>query len=200
MGKIADILMQQGQVEEALRIRQEEELPVYEKLGAIREKAVTMGQIADILAQQGQVEEALRIRQEEQLPVYEKLGAIREKAVTLFKIAMIQIETGGLKTEKAQEIYEALSSAFAISLQIKEPGIIVPAGSVLAQVLLSGGQQDQAFEILNAADTVLTELNYQDGLDVIDTVAQATELSRRIGQNSSLMANSDHRKFLDRRA
>jgi hypothetical protein len=53
----------------------EEELPVYQKLGAIRERAVTMGKIADILAARGQLDEALRIRREEELPVYQKLGA-----------------------------------------------------------------------------------------------------------------------------
>jgi hypothetical protein len=49
MGKIADVLQARGQLDEALRIRQEEELPVYERLGDVRAKAVTMGQIADIL-------------------------------------------------------------------------------------------------------------------------------------------------------
>ena len=35
MGKIADILSSRGEWEEALRIRQEDELPVYERLGAL---------------------------------------------------------------------------------------------------------------------------------------------------------------------
>ena len=35
-GYIADILQQQGQTDEALRIRREEELPVYEQLGDVR--------------------------------------------------------------------------------------------------------------------------------------------------------------------
>ena len=39
-----------GELDEALRIRREEELPVYERLGDVRSRAVTMGQIADILA------------------------------------------------------------------------------------------------------------------------------------------------------
>ena len=48
-GLIADILQQRGELDEALRIRREEELPVYERLGDVRERAVTMGKIADIL-------------------------------------------------------------------------------------------------------------------------------------------------------
>ena len=54
MGKIADVLQARGQLDEALRIRQEEELPVYERLGDVRSKAITMGKIADILQAQGQ--------------------------------------------------------------------------------------------------------------------------------------------------
>ena len=83
MGRIADILQQQGQTDEALRIRREEELPVFEQLGDVRERAVTMGKIADILQQRGQTDEALRIRREEQLPVFEQLGDVRSRAVTM---------------------------------------------------------------------------------------------------------------------
>jgi hypothetical protein len=56
MGKVADILQARGELDEALRIRQEEELPVYERLGDVREKAVTMGKVADILQARGELE------------------------------------------------------------------------------------------------------------------------------------------------
>jgi hypothetical protein len=60
MGKIADVLQGRGQLEEALRIRQEEQLPVCERLGDVREKALTMGKIADVL--QALEEEKARLR------------------------------------------------------------------------------------------------------------------------------------------
>ena len=47
LGKIADVLAARGEVDEALRIRREEELPVYERLGDVRSRAITLGQIAD---------------------------------------------------------------------------------------------------------------------------------------------------------
>jgi tetratricopeptide (TPR) repeat protein len=47
MGQIADVLEDRGELDEALRIRREEELPVYEQLSDVRERAVTMGKIAD---------------------------------------------------------------------------------------------------------------------------------------------------------
>jgi phosphopentomutase len=54
MGQIADILQARGQLDEALRIYQEEALPVFKRLGDLRSKAITMGKIADILEARGQ--------------------------------------------------------------------------------------------------------------------------------------------------
>jgi tetratricopeptide (TPR) repeat protein len=96
MGKIADIMSARGQLDEALRIRREESLPVYQKLGDIRERAVTMGKIADIMSARGQLDEALRIRREEELPVYHKLGDLRSVALTMGRIANILAVEGQL--------------------------------------------------------------------------------------------------------
>ena len=53
-GKIADILQTRGQLDEALRIRIEEELPVYEQHGDVRTPAIAQEQIADIRRIRGQ--------------------------------------------------------------------------------------------------------------------------------------------------
>ncbi|MEM1345733.1 MAG: tetratricopeptide repeat protein, partial [Pseudomonadota bacterium] len=89
LGRIGDILQASGQLNEALRIRQEEQLPVYERIGDVRARAITMGKIAGILEARGQLDEALRIRQEEQLPVFERLRDVRELDSTKNKIAEI---------------------------------------------------------------------------------------------------------------
>jgi tetratricopeptide (TPR) repeat protein len=93
-GQIADILYRHGELDEALRIRREEELPVYTWLGDVRSIAITQGQIADILGQRGELDEALRIRREEQLPVLTRLGDVRSIAVTQGKIADILYQRG----------------------------------------------------------------------------------------------------------
>ena len=59
-GLMADILTDRGQLDDALKIRQEEELPVFERLGDVRARAVTMGKIADILQTRGQLDDALK--------------------------------------------------------------------------------------------------------------------------------------------
>jgi tetratricopeptide (TPR) repeat protein len=83
-----------GQLDEALRIRQEEELPVYERLGDVRSRAVTLGRIADVYQARGQWDEALRIRQEEQLPVYERLRSARDLLICRAKIGINYLARG----------------------------------------------------------------------------------------------------------
>ncbi|MDG4556380.1 MAG: hypothetical protein P9F19_03140, partial [Candidatus Contendobacter sp.] len=69
LDELAGLLASIGELDEALRIRREEELPVYERLGDVRARAVTLGKIADVLQDRGELDEALRIRREEELPV-----------------------------------------------------------------------------------------------------------------------------------
>ncbi len=79
LDELAGLLESLGELDGALRIRREEELPVYERLGDVHARAVTLGQIADVLQARGELDEALRIRREEQLPVYERLARISHR-------------------------------------------------------------------------------------------------------------------------
>ena len=45
---VADILEARGELDEALRIRREEALPVFEKIGDVRLVTLIQGRIADI--------------------------------------------------------------------------------------------------------------------------------------------------------
>lgn len=96
-GQIADILQSRGELEEALQIRREKEIPVYERLNDFRLFAVTQGRIADILQLRGDWEEVLRIRREEEILVYERLGDVRSRAVTQGKIAATLRARGDLE-------------------------------------------------------------------------------------------------------
>ncbi len=118
MGKIADILQARGQLDEALKIRNEEQLPVYERLGDVRSRAVTMGKIADILQARGQLDEALKIRNEEQLPVYERLGDVRELLVCRANLAvtLLQRANDGDRNEARSLLSLALEDARRLDL------------------------------------------------------------------------------------
>ncbi|MCP4945618.1 MAG: AAA family ATPase, partial [Planctomycetaceae bacterium] len=96
LGQKGDRLVQMGELDAALKIRQEETLPVYEALGDKRSVAVTKGQIADILVSRGELDAALKIRQEDELPVYEALGDKRSVALTKGQIADILVSRGEL--------------------------------------------------------------------------------------------------------
>jgi len=143
MGQIADILWARGQTDEALRIRQEEQLPVFERLGDVRSKAVTMGKIADILQARGQTDEALRIRQEEQLPVFERLSDVREKAVTMGRIADILQDRGQtdealrIRQEEELPVYERLGDVRSRAVTMGK----------IADILEARGQTDEALEM-----------------------------------------------------
>lgn len=56
-GRIADILQARGELEEALRIRREEVLPVYARLGDVRGLLVGRTNLAINLVQRGLVED-----------------------------------------------------------------------------------------------------------------------------------------------
>lgn len=101
-GDLGDIWEARGDLDEALRIRREEEIPVYERLGDVRSRAVTMGKIADVLQARGELDEALRIRREEELTVYERLGNIRD-----LLWGRIGLAVGLLKRKKEGDWVEA---------------------------------------------------------------------------------------------
>ena len=143
-GRIADILMARGQLEEALRIRKEEELPVFERLGDVRSRAVTLGKIADILMARGQLEEALYILTEEELPMYERLGDVRERAVTQGQIADILMARGQLeealriRKEEQLPVFERLGD-------VRE---LIVGRANLALLLIQRGRGEDAQDIL----------------------------------------------------
>jgi tetratricopeptide (TPR) repeat protein len=142
-GQIADILMQRGVLDEALRIRTEEVLPVYRQLGDVSSVAVTQGKIADILMQRGVLDEALRICRQEVLPAFQQLGDVRSVAVTQGKIADILMQRGALdevlriRTEEQLPVYRQLGD-------VRE--LAITQGKI-ADILMQRGALDEALRI-----------------------------------------------------
>ena len=142
-GRIADVLLERGQLDEALRILTEEQLPVFEKLGDTRQQAITQARIGDILQTRGQLDEALQIRTEKQLPVFERLGDARSRAITQSRIADILQARGQLDealrilTEEQLPVFERLGDA--------RSGAITQGQ--IADILQARGQLDEALRI-----------------------------------------------------
>jgi len=115
-GKIADILQMRGDLGEALRIRQQEVLPIYRQIGDARAAAVTRGKIAELLQSRGDLDEALAIY-EDVHRVLRDVGEVRDAAVARGKVAEIRAAQGyydeGLQIfeKEVMPVYERLSDA-----------------------------------------------------------------------------------------
>jgi tetratricopeptide (TPR) repeat protein len=144
MGRIAGILQARGELDEALRILREEDLPVFERLGDVRSRAVAMSKIADILDDRGELDEALRIRREEVLPAFERLGDVRSLAVTMGRIADILQARGELdealriRREEELPVYERLGD-------VRERAVTM---GKIADIIQARGELDEALRIL----------------------------------------------------
>ena len=90
VGLVADIWQARGQLDEALKIRVEQQLPVYEQLGDIRSAAITRGKIADIWQARGQLDEALAMWKDEVLPVFERVGYAAEAEIAKQRVAKLE--------------------------------------------------------------------------------------------------------------
>jgi tetratricopeptide (TPR) repeat protein len=171
LGKIADILETRGQLDEALKIRTEEQLPVYKQLGDERSRAVTMGQIADILQARGQIDEALKIRTEEQLPVYEQLRDVRSRAITMGKIADILQARGQL--DEALRIRTEELPVYDRFCEVRSRALTMGR---IADILQAKGQLDEALQIRN-----------EEELPVYDRLGEVRERAVTMGKIADIL-------------
>ena len=143
MGSIADIAYRRGDLDEAMRIRREVQLPVFERLGDTREAAIAWGKIADIAYDRGDYDEALRIHREVQLPVYERLGATRDAAIAWGQIADIAERRGDydealrIRREVQLPVYERLGDTRSAAI----------AWGQIADIAYQRGDYDEALRI-----------------------------------------------------
>ena len=120
-GSIADILRARGELDEALRIRTEEQLPVFQRLGDVREVAVTQSRIADILEARGELDEALALH-EECLATNRRLGDIDAIAASLWSIAQIELDR-----QQFEQALPRLAEAWPLVVKLGRPDGIAAA-------------------------------------------------------------------------
>jgi len=138
-----DLYRSLGQWDLAQRVLQAGALPLAERLGADRMKALTQRGIADILQARGELDAALRIHTEEQLPVYQRLGDVHAKALTQGRIADILRARGELdaalriRTEEQLPVFERLGD-------VREKAV---TQGRIADILQVRGELDAALRI-----------------------------------------------------
>ncbi|HZB31527.1 MAG TPA: CHAT domain-containing protein [Streptosporangiaceae bacterium] len=162
MGSIADIAYERGDYEEALRVRREVQLPVFERLGDAREAAVAWGKIADIAYERGDYVEALRVRREVELPVYERLGDARSVAVAWGKIADIAYQRGHY-----DEAAELQRSRLEVNKRLGDLDGIAAAGWALARIDLAREDYASAVPRLTESFQIFGRLQRPDGIAIV---------------------------------
>jgi len=102
-GHIADIREIQHEFDEGLRIRQDEQLPVYVRLGEERLESLTIAKIADVLKMQGKLDQAIEMY-EKTLELNETLGLKEGIANSYGNLGIIYEMRGEL--DRAVELHE----------------------------------------------------------------------------------------------
>ena len=164
------MLQARGELDEALRIRREQELPVYERLGDVRSVAVTHGKIADVLQDRGELDEALRIRREEELPVYERLGDVRSVRSGWARSPTCWRRAGNSAKRCASAANRHCPSTSA-SGDVREAAI---AQAKIALILDGQGHRDDAIALLEAAQAQAR----RPGLAVAEQIGQLLDAAR----------------------
>jgi tetratricopeptide (TPR) repeat protein len=114
LDELATLLTKLGDTDGALKIRIEEQLPLYKKMGKYHLRLVVLSRIADALRIKGDLEESLRMCQGEILPEYKILGDDRGRALTLDLIADIFQDQGkfddsvGIRINQTLPVYRRL--------------------------------------------------------------------------------------------
>jgi tetratricopeptide (TPR) repeat protein len=164
LGGIAQVMQACGEFDAALGIHRDEQLPIYERMGDVRERTITMGHIANVHEARGDLEEALLIRTDVELPVYEQLGLVRERSITLQKIARVLIEQNGLTDHRSDKILSALEEAYQIAHDLDNPEGIACVGYDFAGVLACMGLCRRALEVLDVARSAFVQLGNAAGV------------------------------------
>ena len=165
-----------GDVDEALKLLKEE-LEVYEQLGDIRSRAVTLGDIARIYVDMGDVDEALKLHNE-RLEVYEQLGDLEGKANALWAIAQIEIGR-----EKYKDALQHLTESYDILLKIGSLEGISSVGLNFGMLLCSINENERGREVLRRSEEGFRKLGREDLVQlaqkIISTLPAAPKKNKR---------------------
>lgn len=160
--RIASILVDHDQSEEALRILRQEVLPVFQRLGALREHAVSTGLVADILEKNGDLDGALDIRRKEELPVYRRLQDFHSLGVTLGQIADILIARKDL-----EEALHLQAERLEINRRIGSADGIASTLWGIARIELIQGKDTEAIPRITEAYDIVCRLGRAAGIAAI---------------------------------
>ena len=119
--KIADIRMARGDLDEALRIRLEEQLPVYERLSDVRERAVTLAKITQIHAARENYAAATQLLESEVIPLLSEIGDEQGLAVYRAQLAIwLLLQDTGTTARATVLFHQALLASRRMRLALTQ--------------------------------------------------------------------------------
>jgi len=170
LGYIARILIDQGNIEQALKLHHEQ-VRIFESVNDRRGRAVTLGDIARVLTSQGKVAEALKLHNE-QVQILEDLGERRERAIALGDIARILVDMG--EFEQALKLCDEQIQLFEALGERRERTIIL---GIVARIYTEQGNVEEAFKL------------HDQELMVYEALGDRRSRSITLGQIAHVLAN-----------
>lgn len=135
LGLLGDALLARGSFDEAIVLLEEKAVPILDKFGKTRERAIIVCKIAYILQLRERFAEALKLLREEALPAFDEVKDIRSRAVTLGMIADTLQAQGeldsALRIRQTEElpIYEMLGEPRSTAITIGKVATVFHARS-----------------------------------------------------------------------
>lgn len=127
------------------------------------ERLVRLGKLAEGFQRRGNLDEALRIHREERMPMAEVLAdkdSLAHIHGSIGKLLLEKAQKGN--PPEAQAIFDNLSTAYKLSVEIQRVDFISHIGMMLGQVLIKGGYKDKARPILDTAVKGFRQLGEED--------------------------------------
>ncbi len=142
--ELAGLYSDLGEVQEALRIRQERQLPMTLEVGAYGQAASIKWAIARHLFAFGQTSKGVALLRNEVLPVFRENGDQRRAALVLAEIA----QAHDVNTD-AEEMLRILNEeALPFFQKSGESELTAKVSAIIANILFTQGELDRAFDIL----------------------------------------------------
>jgi hypothetical protein len=144
-------------------------IAVYERLGDVRSRAVTLGEIAGILAGQGEIDEALKLHREN-ADTFGRLGDVRELLATQWSAAQIY-----LGQQDFERVAPLITEAYQQACAINALDGVAAIGATLGQLMVRDGQREAGLDVLRRSEAAFRRLKLAAEADQVAGIIHTIE-------------------------
>jgi Tfp pilus assembly protein PilF len=183
---MAQVIAQQGDIQRAIALW-EQSLELYERIGDVGGKAVTLNNMAQVIAQQGGIQRAMALWQQS-LEIKERIGDVGGKATTLNNMAQVIAQQGDIQEamalwQQCLETYERIGDVGGKAVTLNNMAYCAGETGDKTRELDLNLQAASAFAQIRAYGdlvTVLSNLGVANESNRLVYLAQAIWLTLRI--------------------